>query len=30
MSVGFIIPEPQWERPFPGIPDYEVYEDDDE
>lgn len=30
MSIGFIIPEPYWERPSPSIPDYEVYEDDDE
>ena len=29
MSIGFIIPEPYWERPSPSIPDYEVYEDDE-
>ena len=29
MSIGFIIPEPCWERPSPNIPDHEVYEDDE-
>ncbi len=25
-----IVPEPQWGRPSPGIPDEEIYDDDDE
>jgi hypothetical protein len=29
MSIGFIIPEPYWERPSPSIPDYEIYEDEE-
>jgi len=29
MSIGFIIPEPYWERPSPSIPDHEVYEDEE-
>jgi hypothetical protein len=29
MSIGFIVPEPYWERPSPNIPDHEVYEDEE-